>query len=493
MLRLGCRRWLTTASTGAAPSLPKKPLQLLKNSHPLNKVLASSTRRRDLGNIAAVLARMEKAGVPPDLHNLQALLELHAEAGRVDAVETLVRLVRQSGASLTGVMYRAMVAMWLRLGNVDTAAKVVEEMRAEGVPVDAHVYGSLAKGWASTKRPDRARAALEAMEATASTAGPSSRADQYAVLIEHAAMAGDYANVDALVAEARGRGVEITGYLYSVLIRTWDMARRLDKVDAAYREMVAAGKVPDDYTYNILINSYARAGRHEVAERLLRTAQGHKKDIVTANTLIKMWSAAGKTDKAEAVFKRLATEWGCAPNVVTYNTMMEMWAKAGRMDMAAALLADMRLGGVRPSIITFNIFAGLQAAVSSDPVGSHKKLVLEMAAAGLSPTVITFTPVAKRLVNDGTADDFTELIAMLRASNLKPDAFISDHFLAFAFKQKNRDLAVETVAAMTAKTETTRKICQCFTPPIDCTHLPFQASVKEAGKVFGRKTKMMKV
>ncbi|KAG8051872.1 hypothetical protein GUJ93_ZPchr0001g33110 [Zizania palustris] len=163
-----------------------------------------------------------------------------------------------------------------------------------------------------------------------------------------------------------------------------------------------------------LVRRYSQPRTHPAALRTFHFLRGHPDryvadgDIPAAASLLNMAVDAlckeGHPRAAVQLFERWRREEpDSPPDERTYNILLHGWNRAGRLDKVGKLWAEMRLAGVRPTVVTYGtLIEGLCVMRRPDQAIA---LLDEMREEGINANLITCNPIVYALAQAGRFQD----------------------------------------------------------------------------------------
>merc|ERR1719428_766707 len=145
-----------------------------------------------------------------------------------------------------------------------------------------------------------------------------------------------------------------------------------------FREMETEGVPYNTITYNSIIDACIKCGDIPQGEWLLRkmmSESGLEPDLITFSTLLKGYCHVGELDKALQLAETIKAR-GLRCDELVYNTLMDGCVKANDVTAGVGLFEEMVHAGMRPSTITHSILARLyqRAGYEDDDISEVAQL-----------------------------------------------------------------------------------------------------------------------
>merc|ERR1719262_313885 len=165
-----------------------------------------------------------------------------------------------------------------------------------------------------------------------------------------------------IFAAMRKTGKHRNTILYTTLIKGYGLEKDLQSALELFREMPRENVPYNTITYNSIIDACVKGGDLASAEALLQEitspASPLEPDLITFSTLLKGYCHAGDLDKALQVAEAIKAR-GLRCDELVYNTLMDGCVKANDVTAGVGLFEEMVHAGMRPSTITHSILARL--------------------------------------------------------------------------------------------------------------------------------------
>uniref|UniRef100_A0A0D3EPD2 Uncharacterized protein n=1 Tax=Oryza barthii TaxID=65489 RepID=A0A0D3EPD2_9ORYZ len=200
---------------------------------------------------------------------------------------------------------------------------------------------------------------------------------------------------------------------------------------AAWRLLLAPSPTPPPLAaFAPLVRRYARLGRAPAALRAFQFLRRHPDrymaggDIPAAASLLNMAVDAlckeGHPRAAVELFERWRREEpDSPPDERAYNILLHGWSRAGRLDKVGKLWAEMRLAGVRPTVVTYGtLIEGLCVKRRPDQAIA---LLDEMREEGIEANLLTCNPIVYALAQAGRFQDAHKVLEKFPLYGVAPN------------------------------------------------------------------------
>ncbi|CAM0879721.1 unnamed protein product [Alopecurus aequalis] len=506
-------------------SFPLPPPPLLR----LRLLAAAGDHSGALAAFASVPAAPHR---PAEAHNL--VIHLHAGAGdRAAAVDAFGAMVRE-GALPNGRTYTVVIDHLVAAGFLDQALEVFRLLPSLRVPRTTRQYNVLAEALAEAGRFDQLRWLVREMAAVDGIMpGQQTRAAIAAMRAAgHVEGTEDFveelspdARIPYAVGDAEGEGdsedEDRCGANKETQLKPWldprELARALEgwdpedvaelqaagivwtsrlvcKLLRAFRKHATAwqffcwvacrpGFAHDRHTVMRMLAILARAGRVELAERLLAKvrADGILLPFVTVRLVIDFYGLSKEADAAVRVFREADSICGpvSRPNLaLLWSSLLRTMAKCGRGRDATALLEEMMTTrGVLPDLQTFS---GLMEhlAGAGDLKGVHRLFGM-VRQCELVPDGYMYAVLIRAYCKQERAALALKLFDEMRGAGIVPDSPTKELLV----KSLWREGKLREVALVEERCE--EMVAACGGLPVACPGHVWTASSTDLNKVYG--------
>ena len=317
------------------------------DSWAFNAVIKAFVDADDLDMVERIVARMETAGVRPDLRTYTLLVDAHANRGNCDAAQAILPLMRAAGVAPNVFTFTSLLKAYCQAqggARVDEAWRVMGEMDDAGehasVVAYNHLLHALCKGARFSPRGYSSQASSSSSQASSSSSTSASST-----------------SLPMCVGGIRcADGAGIFG------------AQRV------IRAMAKAGVAPNLFTFNTLLHGYSVTGNMAAAQAVVDGLQSRNE---AKNKGIRGGGKGSKSGNGGTGNKGGKGGQGSgqkggprhlAPDRVTYTTLARAMAVHGDPRQVAKVLQEMSEAGIRPNASTWE-------TVGRD-IASHKVRLL---------------------------------------------------------------------------------------------------------------------
>ncbi|MQL98853.1 hypothetical protein Taro_031568 [Colocasia esculenta] len=370
--------------------------------------LAEEVFCRAMRPLSTSASAAELADVPPSAQVYNAMMGVHARAGRFERVQDLLELMRARGCEPDLVSFNTLINARAKSGRVPpgTAPQLLSEVRRSGLRPDTVTYNTLLSA--------------------CSHGGTACLEDAVKV----------YADMEA-------SGCKPDLWTYNVMVSVYGRCGMPQEAERLILELAENGFSPDAVTYNSLLFAYAREGDAEKVGKLCKDMEkaGFKKDEITYNTIIHMYGKQGRHDLAFQFYGEMKLV-GCKPDAVTLTVLIDSLGKAGQIMEANDVMSEMLDSGVRPTLRTYSAlicgYAKARMLVEAEQMFDH------MLQSGIQPDNLAYSVMLDILLKAGNVRKMMVLYRDMVRSGFKPDRSLYMDIIV-ALKKCNKDDNAEEV------------------------------------------------
>ncbi|GAV77121.1 PPR domain-containing protein/PPR_3 domain-containing protein [Cephalotus follicularis] len=187
--------------------------------------------------------------------------------------------------------------------------------------------------------------------------------------------------------------------------------------------------------YSKLIEAHAKENRSEDVERILKkmSENGILPDILTATTLVHMYSRAGNLDRAKEAFEILRSH-GFQPDTKVYYSMIMAYVDAGQPKLGESLMREMEARDMKPSEDIY--MALLRAFAQRGDVSGASRISTTMQFAGFQPSLEFCKLLVEAYGRAGDPDQARSNFDYMTKVGHKPDDSCTAIMIA-AYEKKN--------------------------------------------------------
>ncbi|CAA6667097.1 unnamed protein product [Spirodela intermedia] len=320
-----------------------------------------------------------------------AMMGVHARAGRFDKVKELLEVMRERECEPDLVSFNTLINARVKSGRVPpgSALDLLHDIRRAGLQPDTVTYNTLLTA--------------------CSNSGTSCLEDAVKVY-----------------SDMKASGCQPDLWTCNVMVSIYGRCGMPREASRLVQELEDKGFAPDAVTYNSLLHAYAREGDAEKVEKVCEdmVKAGFRKDEITYNTVIHM-------------DMQLA---GCRPDAITLTVLIDSLGKSGRITEAGDVMSEMLDGGVRPSLRTFsaliNGYAKAGMYVEAEQMFDH------MLRSGIRPDNLAYSVMLDTLLKAGDLRKTMTLYQDMIDNGFNPDRNLYRD-LILALKKEGKDDKVE--------------------------------------------------
>mmetsp|Transcript_15639 Transcript_15639/g.22899 ORF Transcript_15639/g.22899 Transcript_15639/m.22899 type:complete len:912 (-) Transcript_15639:250-2985(-) len=215
-------------------------------------------------------------------------------------------------------------------------------------------------------------------------------------------------------------GIRPNAFSLSALLATFieakDFTGAIDIFEKARRK---AAMELDGYVYHIVLEAYARLRNVDMFHATFQEMKerGFRETAVSVTAQIRCYSACGLDRLALETFET-ASRRGLV-DLPLYNQVINLFAKRGVVERVLDLMKEMRVRGLRPNHITYNLLTFAHGR--NDNVVEALLVVEEMSKVGLRPTIVTYSTLMSLYVKVGMPDEALKMFDVALSKGFKPD------------------------------------------------------------------------
>ncbi|VAI27406.1 pentatricopeptide repeat-containing protein At5g11310, mitochondrial [Triticum aestivum] len=183
-------------------------------------------------------------------------------------------------------------------------------------------------------------------------------------------------------------------------------------------------------TFAPLVRRYARLGRASAALRAFHflrrnpdryTVDGDGSPAATSllNMAVGALCKEGHPRPAAKLVERCRREGELAPDERTYNMLLDGWSSARRLDKVGKLWAEMRVAGVRPTVVSYGTL--IKAVCRMQQPDQAVSLLDEMRKEGIEANLVTCNPIVHALAHAGRFRDAYNLLEKFPLYGVAPN------------------------------------------------------------------------
>jgi len=235
------------------------------------------------------------------------------------------------------------------------------------------------------------------------------------ILVKTYGQAGDIQKVLQVWAEMEKQRVQANAVTYGCMIDACVKCGHLETAVDIFKGMRQAGKHKNTILYTTLIKGYGLEKDLKSALELFREMpqEGVPYNTITYNSIIDACVKSGDLDTAESLLREIADPNNSAvePDLITFSTLLKGYCHIGDLDKALQLAEAIKARGLRCDELVYNTL--MDGCVKANDVTAGVGLFEEMVHAGMRPSTITHSILARLYQRAGYEDDATEAVAQL--------------------------------------------------------------------------------
>lgn len=235
---------------------------------------------------------------------------------------------------------------------------------------------------------------------------------------------------------------------------------RLGRAPTALRAFDFLRRHPDRYTVdgdspaatsllNMAVDALCKEGHPraaaELVERWRREEHRSAPDERTYNILLHGWSRARRLDKVGKLWAEMRLA-GVRPSVVSYGTLIEALCVMRRPDQATGLLDEMREEGIQANLLTCNPI--VYALAQAGRFGDAHKVLEKFPLYGVAPNISTFNSLVLGYCKHGDLAGASSVLKTMMGRGIFPTAKTYNYFFVFFAKNGNVELGMNLYSKM---------------------------------------------
>jgi pentatricopeptide repeat protein len=323
-------------------------------------------RKRGVDEAWNALEEMQAQGVPTDKYTISRLLMKTVGDGRsrmntarvYRGIGLVEKFIDIQPKDVDEVLLNALLDTCCRLKDLARLESTVQRMRDLKVTPSPVTLGILVKTYGQAGDIQKVLQVWDEMESQRGQAN----AVTYGCMIDACVKCNRLDKAIEIFAGMRESGKHRNTILYTTMIKGYGLEKNLSSALALFREMPQENVSYNTITYNSIIDACVKGGDLATAESLLHEiispASSLEPDLITFSTLLKGYCHAGELDKALQLAETIKIR-GLHCDELVYNTLMDGCVKANDVTAGVGLFEEMIHAGMRPSTITHSILARL--------------------------------------------------------------------------------------------------------------------------------------
>ncbi|XP_002979596.2 putative pentatricopeptide repeat-containing protein At3g05240 [Selaginella moellendorffii] len=291
----------------------------------------------DPGEGAAIHERAFASGLRSDVPVCNAILNMHAKAGRFETASELFERMPVRNA----VSWTAMMAAMVRAGRHDDALRLFRDMEDDGVEPDSIAFITVINACSSA-------ATARWIHGCIIRGGCDSDTAVSNAIIRAYARCGSLKEAYRTFVEIKERRDHVS---WTTMISAFAEFGRIKRCVQLFREMLLEGVRANEVTLITVVNACAGASAIKEGRWVHDCVIGYqleRSSSMVATALLDMYGKCGSLEVAARIFGELEQ-----PDVVSWTSIIAATAQNGDGSSAARLFCAMQLEGVRPVDVTF--------------------------------------------------------------------------------------------------------------------------------------------
>jgi len=323
-------------------------------------------RKKGVDEAWSALEDMQRQGITTDKYTVSRMLMKTVGDGRTRlnpprvyrGIALVERFIEMQPKDIDEVLFNALLDTCCRLKDLGRLEANVTRMRELNIKPSPVTLGILVKTYGQAGDLQKVLQVWSEMEKQRDQAN----AVTYGCMIDACVKCGNLEKAVEIFKGMQASGKHRNTILYTTLIKGYGQEKDLENALRLFREMPGEGVPYNTITFNSIMDACVKCGDLPTAESLLRemTAPGSslEPDLITFSTLLKGYCHVGEIDKALQVVEAIKAR-GLRCDELVYNTLMDGCVKANDITAGVGLFEEMMQAGMRPSTITHSILARL--------------------------------------------------------------------------------------------------------------------------------------
>jgi pentatricopeptide repeat protein len=327
-------------------------------------------RRRGVDEAWNSLEEMQAQGTTTDKYTVSRMLMKTVGDGRARlnnvrvyrAIFLVEKFIEMQPHDVDEVLFNALLDTCGRLKDLPRLEQTVQRMRDLKVTPSPVTLGILVKTYGQAGDIQKVLQVWDEMEKQRVQAN----AVTYGCMIDACVKCGRLETAVEIFKGMRQAGKHRNTILYTTLIKGYGLEKDLKSALELFREMPREGVPYNTITYNSIIDACVKNGDlataeallHEIADPIPNCNNPVEPDLITFSTLLKGYCHIGSLDNALQLAEAIKAR-GLRCDELVYNTLMDGCVKANDVAAGVGLFEEMVHAGMRPSSITHSILARL--------------------------------------------------------------------------------------------------------------------------------------
>lgn len=326
-----------------------------------------------------VLYEMHNLGISIPGGLCASLLCRAAEAKYVDFAETVIDFVRESKGGINITLYGALMNVYSCARDLEKACDLYNRVKADGLHPDQLMVNCLMKFALEINRQDLI-----------------TELEQYV-----------------------SKPLSCTPW--AAMLRNVAQEKNVEKAFRLVAEKEATGEKLDRHSCNSILDVCIEVGAMKrAAELIAKMRADGSADIVTYNTLLKVFVKSANLTGAKEIFQEIEAA-GLKPDVLSYNILINIAADTGNVKEAWELLDKMTSAKVQPDGYTVSIMFKAVKRMSSKKDGMRVLDLLDVAKVDVSKDEVLMNCALDACMRFGEKERASKLLSIQAKTKHQPD------------------------------------------------------------------------
>lgn len=383
-----------------------------------NCVLSSCVNGSDMQRARAIVQEMRQVAAEPDVITYCTLLKGCHAMGDLHGAKQVLILMAASGHRPKEISYNTLINAAVTNGEFQIAWDTIEEMKKNGVPVDGYTVSIMMKALRqrNSRRPLHSKHAARVFEFLDET-NVDFCSDEVLLttVLDTCMWHKEFARLQGVFENYLKSGLKPSVVVYGSLIKAAKTLKRMDWVWKLWHELVEERQMqPNHIVFGCML------------------------DALVCNSLV---------DEAVAIFE----DWKARvpPTTVIYSTLAKGFLNTNQSSKAMQIFAEMQSNGIPRSTVLYNMVIGAHAAHGA--MDDVAELMQCMRTDGCTPDIITYSTVVKGHCVKGDLDNALSTLHKAQESGIVLDAIVYSSIFYGCYRHNRSDLVDELVSEMRSR------------------------------------------
>jgi len=383
-----------------------------------NCVIAACINGSDMKQARTMVEEMRTVAGEPDIITYCTLLKgCHAMGDLLGAKQVLI-LMAAAGHRPKEISYNTLINAAVTCGDFQIAWDTIEEMKKTGVPVDGYTVSIMMKALRqrNSRRPLHSKHAARVFEFL-DEAHVDFCSDEVLLttVLDTCMWHKEFARLQDVFENYLKSELEPSVVVYGSLIKAAKTLKRLDWVWNLWRELVDERQMQPN---------------HIVLGCML--------DALVCNSLV---------DEAVTIFEDWKSK--VQPTTVIYSTLAKGFLNTNQASKAMHILDEMHSNGIPRSTVLYNMVIGVHAAHGA--MTEVAELMECMQQDKCEPDIITYSTVVKGHCVKGDLDSALDALHKAQQSGIVLDAIVYSSIFYGCYRHNRTDLVDELVSEVRSR------------------------------------------